>query len=149
MLRMLRYLRPIYYWHRLLRMQRFDLSWHRQDMADELSEYYEAEGLIHRWSELADVVYTHSRTTVYDGYRMEFPLSIRHYVIGLPYMYGKYSLRWLFYRIAGSRLGYDVRAVLNPAKEKKIRRVAQFFCIHEEQFVHECMRLRKYWLFLP
>jgi hypothetical protein len=145
----LRYLRPIYWWHRTLRMKHFSLDWHIEDMTGELEEYHDADGWLHHWSELSDVVYTHSRTTVYDGYEMDFPLSLFHYMAGLPYMYGKYSSRWLFYHLVGKKFGSDVRAVLNPKKEEKLRRVAGFFDLPPDEFVTECIKLQKKWLFLP
>jgi hypothetical protein len=42
-------------------MPKYDEEWHRQDMADELTEYEEASGFIDTWSELSDVAYTYTR----------------------------------------------------------------------------------------
>jgi spore germination protein GerM len=42
----------------MLNMPKYDEVWHQADLADELAEYEKATGLIARWSELSDIVYT-------------------------------------------------------------------------------------------
>lgn len=74
-------------------MPKYDFTWHSQDVAEEFGEYKEATGLLHRWSELSDVVYTYTRAQ-WSGYKeIEFPLSRTGFYIGLLYMFPKYTLR--------------------------------------------------------
>jgi len=134
----------------MLNMPKEDLVWHEQDMADELEEYYEAQGIIMKWSELSDVVYTCSRGR-WSGHSMQFPFSAWQYVLGMVYMYPKYTSRWLFFRRAGKKLhaARSVDEVRNPRKIAKLHSIAERYNLDKHQFQLLCEKQLKYWPLLP
>ena len=141
---------PIHFWHTLLDMPKHDLAWHKQDLADEMEEYREADTLLHRWSELSDVAYTYTRAR-WSGHRMSRPLSVPSFFIGLVYMFPKYSLRWWFYRLAGRRTDSNARLheVRNPKKIEKVRVIAEKYHLDPVTFEQECRKLLRCWPLLP
>lgn len=137
-------------WHRALQMSKYTRQWHVDDIKEEMEEYRNAKGIFHRWSELSDVVYTHSRAQIYGGFTdVESPLSWLSYQIGKLYMYPKYTLRWKFYRKVGREFGKSITEVRNYKKEEKLRKIAQRYNIPEDQFIQSCKRHARYWIFLP
>ena len=128
-------------------MQKHDLQWHLQDLADEVKEYEEAKGFFNLWSELSDVVYTCTRGK-WSGHRIEFPYSITKFLWGLIYMFPKYTMRWLFFRRAAKRVdpASNVRAVRNPKKKHKLHAMAEEFGIDPHEFESECKKMLKYWI---
>lgn len=133
-------------WHNFLDMPRKDEEWHRNDIADELAEYEEAEGFIDRWSELSDVVYAVTRAR-WDGFESSFPLSLMQVLSGIAYMFPKYTSRWLFYYVAGRKAGAGrkVTEVRNPVKVHKLHHIAKKYDIEPELFAGICERQLKYW----
>jgi hypothetical protein len=85
-------------WHNWLSMPKHDEVWHLHDMQDELEEYHTARGIVHKWSEVSDVVYTYTRGKWSGHHSLVFLFSRRAYVVGLVYMFPKYTLQWLFFR---------------------------------------------------
>ena len=136
----------IKWWHSLLKMPRFDLQWHLQDLADEVKEYEEASGFLNLWSELSDVVYTCTRGQ-WSGHRIKFPYSISKFILGSIYMFPKYTIRWLFFRRAAKRIDpkSDMRAVRNPRKVHKCHQMAEEFGLDPVKFEKECSKMLKYW----
>ena len=134
------------WWHNLLDMKRKDEKWHKDDITDELAEYDEATGLIHRWSELSDVVYTVTRSR-WSGYKLSSPLSKRQFFIGSFYMFPKYSFRWLFFYRAGRKAGakYKVTEVRNPKKTEKLKIIAKRNSIDPDTFINICQKQLRYW----
>jgi hypothetical protein len=139
-------------WHDWLDMPRHDFAWHKEDIEDELSEYNEETSWLKRWSELSDVTYTYTRAK-WGGYDLEFPLKLWQLLIGLPYMYGKYTSRYLFFRRAGRKAGAskDIRCVRNPKKPEKLDKVIsdQNIKVDREELAKICERQRRYWPLLP
>lgn len=137
-------------WHTWVDQPKHDKHWHRNDIADEMAELTEATGWLHRWSELSDVVYTVTRAR-WSGYNLDFPLKRRCYIIGLFYMYPKYSLRVLFYRCAGKKAGakQKVNSVRNPKKRQKLIKIANQNQLDPELFVVICDKQRHHWPLLP
>ena len=114
-------------WHDMLDMPKYDKAWHQQDMADELAEYYEATGLIHTWSELADIAYTFTRAR-WSGHRtIDFPISKTLLLLGILYMLPKYTLRWRFFRRLGHYFDKNlhINEVRNPYKVHKLAVIAE------------------------
>jgi hypothetical protein len=121
--------------------------WHKTDVQDEVLEYHEAKGFFPTWSEISDVVYTHTRAK-WTGYtHFRFPLHWYHYPIGLVYMYPKYTLRWLFFRKVGKIFGKHgmIHEVRNPRKIEKLQVLAEKYQIDKEKFVEECKKLLQWW----
>jgi hypothetical protein len=79
-------------WHGLLQMRKFDKTWHKNDLADELAEYHEETKFFKKWSELSDVVYTCTRGR-WSDYEITFPFSKSFYYLGIVYMIPKYTSR--------------------------------------------------------
>lgn len=140
----------IYRFHDWLNMPKKTLEWHKQDIADEILEYQTAKGLINKWSELSDVVYTSTRG-IWGGFDTKFPMSKAHYFIGCIYMYPKMTGRFLFYRIAGKKAGASrpLHEVRNPKKIHKLHHIAEKYDIDKEKFQEICEKQLKYWLLLP
>ncbi len=135
-------------WHNWLNMERHDKAWHLDDLKDEMEEYDEARGLIERWSELCDVVYTCTRSH-WDGYPdIKYPYAWWTFAVGLIYMFPKYTLRWLFFRKVAKRFGKKISAIRNPKKTHKLRDIAEEFGMDPDAFEKECKRVMKYWVFL-
>ena len=82
-------------WHNKLDMPKHDLEWHKQDVDDEYTEYKEAVGIIYKWSELSDVVYTYTRASWSGHTDIKFPFSNFQFFIGAikPYLTGDYFWR--------------------------------------------------------
>lgn len=117
----------LYRWHKMLNMTKFDEAWHKEDMADELAEYYEASGLIDIWSELSDVVYTYTRAKWSGHTSISFPLSRLQFFLGAIYMIPKYTLRWRFFRKLGHMFDKNLQlnVVRNPRKTAKLHLIAE------------------------
>lgn len=141
---------PVLLWHAWLGMPKHDRSWHERDVTDELAEYQEARGWAARWSELSDVCYTVTRAR-WSGHPLPFPAGTGRYIWGLLYMFPKYTLRWIFFRLAARRTrpGADLRAVRNPRKVEKLRGLAEQHGLDPERFVASCERLLRWWPLLP
>lgn len=129
-------------------MPKNDRAWHEKDVADEVAELKEAKGIISRWSEYSDVAYTATRAR-WSGHAIDLPISRAGYLIGLLYMFPKYTLRWLFFRRIGKTFGKEFRMVRNPAKVEKLRALAEMNGIDPEVFIAEAKRLLRFWPLLP
>jgi len=140
----------IHKWHSILDMPKNDFAWHQKDISDELEELEEARGLINRWSELSDVVYTYTRA-YWSGHKtIKYPLSKISFFIGLFYMFPKYTLRWRFFRVLGKKIDKNVKIteVRNPKKIEKLKKIALKYNLDPERFTIEATRLMKKWIFL-
>ena len=137
-------------WHSVLDMPKKDYDWHQADVLDELREFEEAEGLVNKWSELSDVVYTYTRAHWSGHTDIEFPLNKINFYVGLLYMFPKYSLRYGFYRVLGRKFDKNIKMteVRNPKKIEKLKIIAQKHNIDEEKFIQEAKKLMKRWVFL-
>jgi hypothetical protein len=131
-------------------MPKKDYDWHQADVLDELREFEEAEGLVNKWSELSDVVYTYTRAHWSGHTDIEFPLNKINFYVGLLYMFPKYSLRYGFYRVLGRKFDKNIKMteVRNPKKIEKLKIIAQKHNIDEEKFIQEAKKLMKRWVFL-
>lgn len=133
-------------WHDLLGMPRKDHTWHVNDIADEYAELKEARGPINRWSEYADVAYTVTRGR-WDGYTMTSPISKLLFAYGSIYMLPKYSLRYVFFRNAGKKLGATrpLCEVRNPKKIHKLHHIADKYGLDSAVFAEQCQKQLRYW----
>ncbi len=140
----------IYKWHSILDMEKKDYYWHQADVLEELREFEEARGLINRWSELSDIVYTYTRAHWSGHEGIERPIGRTSFYIGLLYMFPKYSLRWKFYRVLGKKIDKNVKIteVRNPQKIEKLKIIASKYNLDSERFTIEAKKLMKYWVFL-
>lgn len=137
-------------WHTKLDMPKHDLDWHKQDIIDELEELKEAKGLVCKWSELSDVVYTYTRA-VWSGHKdLDFPFKKASFYAGLIYMFPKYTLRWKFFRILGKKFDKDLKIteVRNPKKIEKLENIAKKYNLDPIKFKAEAESLMKRWVFL-
>ncbi len=132
---MLKYKHMIQKWHTWLDMPKHDKKWHVDDLNDELTEYYEKQNFIHKWSELGDVVYTCTRG-IWSGHDMVFPFSKTHYAVGVIYMIPKITGRYLFYRAAGKKAGSNtaLHEVRNPKKTHKLHHIAEKYGLDKDKF---------------
>lgn len=123
-----------------------ELDWHVEDQAGEVAELMEARGIVDRWSEYADVVYTTVRARK-DGYDLAFPYTKLHFMYGSIYMFPKYTLRSLFYQSAGKKAGVGsmVHEVRNPKKIHKLYHIAGKYDLDPEKFAEICQRQLRYW----
>lgn len=137
-------------WHDMLNMPKYDEAWHKQDMADELAEYKEANGLIDTWSELSDVAYTYTRAQWSGHDTIEFPLSRIKLVIGLLYMFPKYTFRWKFFRDLGHTFDKNllISEVRNPKKIEKLKVIAEKYDLDPEAFQQRAQELMRYRILL-
>lgn len=137
-------------WHAWLDQPVKDKVWHESDIADELRELSESKGLVSRWSEMSDVVYTVARRR-WDGYDLSYPISRAQVVLGYIYMYPKYTSRSMFFRSAGRKAGATrpLQAVRNPKKLEKLHKIAENHGLDPEVFTAVCERQRRYWPLLP
>ena len=137
-------------WHTKLSMPKYDLAWHKKDIADELKELEEASGLICKWSELSDVVYTYTRAKWSGHQDIEFPFNKTKFVLGSLYMFPKYSLRWKFFNRLGKGFNKDlnITEVRNPQKIEKLKDIALKYNLDPARFTEEANRLIKNWFFL-
>lgn len=137
-------------WHTILDMDKESEAWHLQDIQDELEEYHEAKGIVPTWSEISDIVYTHTRAQ-WTGYKhFIFPLPWYQYAIGWLYMFPKYTLRWSFFWVAARLTDKNIRMreLRNPKKVEKLYGLAEKYRMDDktkEIFVGKCKRLLKYW----
>ena len=137
-------------WHNWLDMSRHDHDWHVGDVADEYEEYEESNGVVHIWSEMSDVVYTYTRGRYYDDcVNLKNPFGFFKTILGLLYMYPKYTLRWSFYRFVGNKFGKKLSEVRNLKKEWKLDHISEKNNISKEEFRKTVNKYKKYWLFLP
>lgn len=134
----------------MLDMPKKDFAWHDADIKDELQEYMEARGIINKWSELSDVVYTYTRARWSEHTNIKYPLGKISFYIGLLYMFPKYSLRWKFYRTLGKKVDQntELREVRNPKKFEKLKHIAEKYNLNPEQFTKEAKKLMRRWFFL-
>lgn len=123
-----------------------DLAWHEEDIAGELQELAEAEGLIDRWSEYSDVVHTVIRTRR-DGFMVDFPLTRLQCLYGSVYMFPKYTLRFFFFRRAGKKAGGKtiLREIRNPKKIHKLHHIARKNGLDPDEFTAICTKQLRYW----
>lgn len=123
-------------WHTKLNMPKYDEEWHKEDMADELAEYQEAVFFVDIWSELSDVVYTHTRAKWSGHTNINFPLSSWQFYLGVIYMIPKYSLRWRFFRKLGHQFdkNLNITEVRNPRKIEKLKNIAEKYNLPPEAF---------------
>lgn len=137
-------------WHTWVNQPKYDRAWHENDIADELQELREAKGMVHRWSEISDVVYTVTRGR-WSGHTLAYPIPHWQVLAGYVYMYPKYSSRVLFFRHAGKKsgAGHVVQSVRNPHKTHKLETIAQENGIDPATFVLVCEKQRKHWPLLP
>lgn len=140
----------IHKWHSYLDMPKHDIDWHLQDIKDELEELKEAEGLIHKWSEVSDVVYTYTRAKWSGHKELEFPLRRTHFYIGLIYMFPKYTLRWKFFRKIGKSFDKNLKIteVRNPKKIHKLEDIANKYNLDKDIFKSRSEKLLKRWVLL-
>lgn len=131
-------------------MPKYDLAWHTQDIADELKEYSEARSLIEKWSELSDLVYTHTRAEWSGHTGMTFPFNKIRFYFGALYMFPKYSLRWNFFNRLGKKFDKNLKIteVRNPKKMEKLDDIAIKYNLGPELFKAEAQNLMRWWIFL-
>lgn len=129
----------------MLDMPKYDETWHKQDMADELAEYQQAKGLIDTWSELSDVAYTYTRAKWSGHTTIDFPLSRIKLAIGILYMFPKYTLRWKFFRSLGHEFdkNLNISEVRNPKKIAKLKDIAEKYNLDPELFTQKAQSLLK------
>jgi len=137
-------------WHDWLGMPKQDKQWHMSDMADETAEYDAETNWLKKWSELSDVVYTCSRGR-WSGHSIRFPFKNWQYLLGLLYMFPKYTVRWLFFRSAGKKANPEIiiREVRNPKKTYKLHTIAEKYGIEPQVFQVICEKKMKYWILFP
>lgn len=137
-------------WHTWVNQPKEDIDWHRADIVDELAELQEATKLIHRWSELSDVVYTLTRGR-WSGHELAFPISRPQRIVGYIYMFPKYTSRTLFFRRAGKKAGADqpLQSVRNPKKVAKLEEIARQNNLDPKLFVEICQKQLRHWPLLP
>ncbi len=140
----------LYRWHSVLDMPKYDLDWHKQDMADELAEYMEAETFVEIWSELSDVAYTYTRARWSGHNEITFPLSAARFYFGVLYMVPKYTLRWRFFRELGREfnLALKISEVRNPQKVEKLKSIAEKYHLDADEFTKRATHKMKGRLFL-
>ncbi len=132
-------------------MPKKDEDWHINDIKDETLEFYQAKGLIEKWSELSDVVYTCTRAN-WGGYKnIKFQFSMPMYFYGLIYMIPKYSLRWLFFKYVAKKSGSNckIREVRNPRKAEKLKHIAKKYNLEPNIFIQKTEETLKWWFLLP
>jgi hypothetical protein len=131
-------------------MPKNDIDWHVQDIKDELEELKEAEGLVYKWSEISDVVYTYTRAKWSGHKELDFPLKKIHFYVGLVYMFPKYTLRWKFFRKIGKSFDKDlnITEVRNPKKINKLENIADKYNLDKDIFKERSEKLLKRWVLL-
>lgn len=137
-------------WHSHLNMSKYDLDWHKKDMADEIEEFEEEKGMINKWSELSDVAYTYTRAKWSGHTEIEFPFKKIFMYVGFIYMIPKYTLRWKFFRVLGRRFDKNLKIteVRNPKKLEKLENIAKRYDLDSIKFQNEAKKLMGKWLFL-
>jgi hypothetical protein len=124
-------------------MPKYDEDWHRNDISDELSEYYEASGFVNKWSELSDIAYTYTRAKWSGHSSIDFPISKTLLPIGILYMFPKYTLRWRFFRKLGKQfdINLNISEVRNPKKISKLHVIAQRYNLDPVMFQEKAEKL--------
>lgn len=137
-------------WHSYLNMPKNSIEWHKQDIEYELQELKEANGLIYKWSEVSDVVYTYTRAKWSGHKELEFPLRKHYFYIGLFYMFPKYTLRWKFFRKIGKSFdkNINITEVRNPRKVHKLENIALKYNLDKDLFKEKSEKLLKRWILL-
>lgn len=137
-------------WHSWVKQPKESLDWHKEDVADEYAELQEARGVIGKWSELSDVVYTVTRAR-WSGHKLDYPIAKHQIAAGYLYMFPKYSFRTLFFRRAGKKAscGHTLQSVRNPRKIHKLHTIAEQNNIDKLEFEKICRKQLKYWPLLP
>ena len=132
-------------WHTLLAMPKYDEVWHQEDLADELTEYQNARGVIASWSELSDVAYTYTRAQWSGHKSIVFPFSKTKLCIGIVYMLPKYTLRWRFFRTLGHQFdkNLNISEVRNPKKIEKLKTIAGKYNLDPDEFTQKATLLMK------
>lgn len=117
-----------------------------QDLADELTEYQEATGLIDVWSELSDVAYTYTRAQWSGHTTFVFPLSRWRFYIGITYMLPKHTLRWRFFRKLGHYFDKNlhISEVRNPHKIQKLKVIAKKYNLDPVLFQLQAEKMLRY-----
>lgn len=126
-------------------MPKYDLEWHKQDLMDEYQEYKDTNGLLNKWSELSDVVYTYTRA-LWSGHKdIMFPFSRTFFYFGALYMFPKYTLRWKFFRKLGQIVNSQTQIfeVRNPRKESKLHAIAEKYNVDPILFQREAKKLSR------
>jgi hypothetical protein len=131
-------------------MPKYDIDWHIQDIKDELEELKEAEGIISKWSEVSDVVYTYTRAKWSGHKELKFPLSKVSFYVGLIYMFPKYTLRWKFFNKLGKKFdkNLNITEVRNPKKIHKLEGIAIKYNLDKDIFKSRSEKLLKKWILL-
>lgn len=137
----------------MLGLPRQTKSWYRDRLKEESRERRLASTRCHKLSETADVFYIISRAQ-HDNYPLrQLPRFSHGHLLVYAYLIPKYTLRWLFYRLASRLCGHadplSVREVVNPAKSSKLHQVASRHGISPIEFRQVCLRLRFVWPLLP
>lgn len=134
----------INFWHGLLNMPKHDRQWHQKDIERERQELRAAATWLNKWSECSDVAYVWSRGR-WAGFDLERPIPRRLLYLGLVYMLPKYTLRYLFFRRAGRRLGKRIYEVRNPKKTAKLQSIARHNGLDPQEFAAICEKQLRYW----
>lgn len=144
----------LHQWYRFLDLSVQCSSWYRARLKEELVERHAAHSTLERLSETSDVFYILGRAQ-FDGYLLRRPPAancLKHLPI-YAYMICKYTSRWVFYRTAaflcGSGSWRQVREVVNPHRDFKIREVASRHAVDLSKFERVCHALRRVWPLLP
>lgn len=137
-------------WHDWVNQPKHDKAWHEQDIADELAELREARGIVSRWSEMSDIVYTVTRGR-WSGHDLSYPIPKSYVLLGHIYMYPKYTSRAVFFRRAGKKAGARklLQSVRNPKKVHKLETIATENGIDPAHFVKVCEDQLRRWPLLP
>ncbi|KAL2069300.1 hypothetical protein VTL71DRAFT_15638 [Oculimacula yallundae] len=130
-------------------------SWHASRLTEEKEEVRIATTLIQKLSEESDIFFTIGRAAhdgCYIGDQPALSRSYRHVLI-YAYMVGKFSSRCAFYQTAAiicrAERWKEVRKVINPGKDEKIKIVAERYGICPDEFLKVCKWLRRVWPLLP
>lgn len=131
-------------WIRRLSLTRqLSRTWHRARILEELQERRMAISTLQKLSETSDVLFSIYRAQ-HDGVflrRLPLPLSFHHLPVCV-YMIAKFSLRWLFFRMAAllsQEKNYRaVCEVINPSRNHKLVQVAVRHRM-SSTFVRKCM----------
>ncbi|CCU81833.1 unnamed protein product [Blumeria hordei] len=136
-------------WHTILGVaSRPDRSWYQKCLRDEFKERHEARGILEQLSETSDVFYNITRAH-HDGHSIgRIPAFNSAHIPVYVYMFGKYTLRWGFYRAVARRCNApheNIREVINPSKNHKLEKVANRHNIDEARFKKAAHQLRRFW----
>lgn len=147
-------------WHTLLSLQRqSSASWYMNVLREETLEFEQAVSYVDKLSEESDLFFILSRSR-FDKYPIGALPSLISVEKGLfrnvavyAYMVGKYSGRWIFYRVVARVCGKEdwrsVNEVINPTKGFKLRTVASRHGVDQGGFERVAKRLLRVWPLLP